>query len=39
MREAPHFSATGSRAASFVLPQPFFDGTVNEPVLPQAVKT
>jgi len=39
MREAPLFSATGSRAASFVLPQPFFDGTVNEPVLHQAVKT
>ncbi len=39
MREAPLFSATGTRAASFVLPQPFFDGTVNEPVLHQAVKT
>ena len=39
MREAPLFSATGSRAASFSLPQPFFDGTVNEPVLHQAVKT
>ena len=38
MREAPLFSATGSRAASFSLPQPFFDGTVNEPVLHQAVK-
>jgi large subunit ribosomal protein L4 len=39
MREAPLFSATGTRAASFTLPQPFFDGTVNEPVLHQAVKT
>lgn len=39
MREAPLFSASGSRAASFTLPQPFFDGTVNEPVLHQAVTT
>jgi len=39
MREAPLFSATGTRAASFTLPQPFFDGTVNEPVLHQAVTT
>jgi len=39
MREAPLFSAAGTRAASFTLPQPFFDGTVNEPVLHQAVKT
>jgi large subunit ribosomal protein L4 len=39
MREAPLFSSAGARAASFALPQPFYDGTVNEPVLHQAVKT
>lgn len=39
MREAPLFSASGAREASFTLPQPFFDGTVNEPVLHQAVTT
>jgi large subunit ribosomal protein L4 len=39
MLEAPLFSAAGARAAStFALPAPFFDGTVNEPVLHQAVK-
>ncbi len=37
MREAPLFSAAGARSASFALPQPFFDGTVHEPVLHQAV--
>jgi large subunit ribosomal protein L4 len=39
MLEAPLFSAGGARAAgAFALPEPFFDGTVNEPVLHQAVK-
>jgi large subunit ribosomal protein L4 len=40
MLEAPHFSATGARhQAAFALPAELFDGTVNEPVLHQAVKT
>lgn len=40
MLEAPHFSATGARhRAAFALPAAYFDGTVNEPVLHQAVKT
>ena len=40
MLEAPHFSATGARhKAAFALPAELFDGTVNEPVLHQAVKT
>jgi large subunit ribosomal protein L4 len=39
MLEAPLFSAAGARAAGgYALPEPFFDGTVNEPVLHQAVK-
>jgi large subunit ribosomal protein L4 len=39
MLEAPLFSSAGARASSaFALPEPFFDGTVNEPVLHQAVK-
>jgi large subunit ribosomal protein L4 len=39
MIEAPHYSATGAkRDASFALPADPFDGTVNEPVLHQAVK-
>jgi large subunit ribosomal protein L4 len=39
MLEAPLFSAAGARASGgFALPEPFFDGTVNEPVLHQAVK-
>jgi large subunit ribosomal protein L4 len=37
MREAPLYSAAGARSASFTLPQPFFDGTVHEPALHQAV--
>jgi large subunit ribosomal protein L4 len=37
MLEAPLFSAVGARAASVALPEPFFDGTVHEPVLHQAV--
>lgn len=40
MLEAPHFSASGARhKAAFALPAELFDGTVNEPVLHQAVKT
>jgi large subunit ribosomal protein L4 len=39
MIEAPHYSAAGAkRDASFALPADQFDGTVNEPVLHQAVK-
>jgi large subunit ribosomal protein L4 len=39
MIEAPHYSPAGAkRAASFALPADPFDGTVNEPVLHQAVK-
>ena len=39
MIEAPHYSAAGDRRdASFALPEETFDGTVNEPVLHQAVK-
>jgi large subunit ribosomal protein L4 len=39
MIEAPHYTPAGAkRDASFVLPADYFDGTVNEPVLHQAVK-
>jgi large subunit ribosomal protein L4 len=39
MIEAPHYTPTGAkRSASFALPADPFDGTVNEPVLHQAVK-
>jgi large subunit ribosomal protein L4 len=39
MIEAPHYAADGAkRGASFALPAEYFDGTVNEPVLHQAVK-
>ena len=39
MIEAPHYSSAGAkRDASFTLPADYFDGTVNEPVLHQAVK-
>ena len=39
MIEAPHYSSAGAkRAANFALPAEYFDGTVNEPVLHQAVK-
>jgi large subunit ribosomal protein L4 len=39
MIEAPHFSAAGARkGAGFRLPAPFFDGSVNGPVLHEAVK-
>ena len=39
MIEAPHYSAEGTkRGTNFSLPEAYFDGTVNEPVLHQAVK-
>jgi large subunit ribosomal protein L4 len=39
MIEAPHYSVAGAkRDAKFALPADFFDGTVNEPVLHQAVR-
>ena len=39
MIEAPHYSPAGARReATFALPADYFDGTVNEPVLHQAVK-
>jgi large subunit ribosomal protein L4 len=39
MLEAPHYSSAGARRdAAFALPDDVFDGTVNEPVLHQAVK-
>ncbi len=39
MIEASHYSAAGTkRDARFALPEAMFDGTVNEPVLHQAVK-
>jgi large subunit ribosomal protein L4 len=38
MIEAPHYSSGGTkRDANFALPADYFDGTVNEPVLHQAV--
>jgi large subunit ribosomal protein L4 len=38
MIEAPHYSSGGAkRDANFALPADYFDGTVNEPVLHQAV--
>jgi large subunit ribosomal protein L4 len=40
MIEAPHFSAAGAKQSKGVaLPEALFDGTVNEPVLHQAVIT
>ena len=40
MIEAPHYSSAGAkRDANFALPADYFDGTVNEPVLHQAIKT
>jgi hypothetical protein len=40
MLEAAHFSPGGARReAAFALPGDYFDGTVNEPVLHQAVRT
>src|SRR5215210_5605358 len=39
MIEAPHYTSAGAkRDANFALPADYFDGTVNEPVLHQAVK-
>ncbi len=39
MIEAPHYSSAGSKhTGAFALPEEYFDGTVNEPVLHQAVK-
>ncbi len=39
MIEAPHYTAAGARRDSaFALPAEYYDGTVNEPVLHQAVK-
>ena len=39
MIEAPHYSSAGAkRQTAFALPADYFDGTVNEPVLHQAVK-
>jgi large subunit ribosomal protein L4 len=39
MIEAPHYSSAGAkRGTNFSLPEEYFDGTVNEPVLHQAVK-
>jgi large subunit ribosomal protein L4 len=39
MIEAPHYSSAGAkRDSNFALPSEYFDGTVNEPVLHQAVK-
>jgi large subunit ribosomal protein L4 len=39
MIEAPHYAADGAkRGANFALPADYFDGTVNEPVMHQAVK-
>src|SRR5918992_6212429 len=39
MIEAPHYTPAGAkRDPSFALPAEYFDGTVNEPVLHQAVK-
>jgi large subunit ribosomal protein L4 len=39
MIEAPHYSSAGAkRSGAFALPADYFDGTVNEPALHQAVK-
>ena len=38
MIEAPVFGANGKKSGSFALPADYFDGTVNEPVMHQAVK-
>src|SRR5688572_19453098 len=39
MIEAPHYSSAGAkRDTGFALPAEYFDGTINEPVLHQAVK-
>ena len=38
MIEAPHFSPAGARKGALALPEPLFDGTVNQPVLHEAVR-
>jgi large subunit ribosomal protein L4 len=38
MIEAPQFTAAGKQSGTVSLPAEYFDGTVNEPVLHQAVK-
>ena len=39
MIEAPHYTSAGAkRDGAFALPAEYYDGTVNEPVLHQAVK-
>ena len=39
MIEAPHYSAAGARkSGAYALPEAYFDGTVNKPVLHEAVK-
>ncbi|MBM4188671.1 MAG: 50S ribosomal protein L4 [Gemmatimonadetes bacterium] len=38
MLEAPLFAASGKKQGGFALPGDYFDGTVNEPVMHQAVK-
>jgi large subunit ribosomal protein L4 len=39
MIEAPHYSSAGAKSsAGFALPADYFDGTVNQPALHQAVK-
>ncbi|MBK9068131.1 MAG: 50S ribosomal protein L4 [Gemmatimonadetes bacterium] len=38
MIEAPHFSPAGAPKGALALPEPLFDGTVNQPVLHEAVK-
>jgi large subunit ribosomal protein L4 len=39
MIEAPHYTSAGSkRDGAFALPAEYYDGTVNEPVLHQAVR-
>lgn len=39
MLNAPHYSAAGKKlSGTFALPEEIFDGTVNEPVMHQAVK-
>jgi large subunit ribosomal protein L4 len=38
MIEAPQYSAAGKQQGTFALPEDYFDGAVNEPVLHQAVK-
>ena len=38
MIEAPHYSPAGARKGALTLPEPLFDGTVNQPVMHEAVK-